>query len=493
MTGLALAVCVALSGCAVGPDYKRPAAPSAGAYVRDLPASTVAARDPAGAAQVFAAGMEVPARWWALLGSPAIDALVEAALKANPTLPAAEAALRQAEAAVRAQRAFYYPQVGANLAPVRQRAPTGTLASGAAGGDTIYNVVTAQLTVGYTADVFGLNRRTVESLAAQREVQRAQLAAAYAGLTANVVLAAVQEASLRAQIEATEAIIALQRESVEIFRKQFALGAIGYTDVAAQETALAQSRATLPPLRKQLAITRDLLAALTGRLPADMADAPITLESLNLPAQVPLGVPSKLVERRPDVRAAEAALHSASAQIGVATASMLPAVTIGAGWGASAATFATLSQPANLFWTLGANIAQAIFTGGALTARKAGAEAAYDQAAALYKGTVLGAFQNVADSLEAVRWDAETLEAQVTAEAAARETLQLVTRAVNLGAQSYLALITAQQALQQTRLALVQARAARLSDTVALYQALGGAWWDSGLPDLQADANRVAR
>lgn len=480
----ALLIASAMGGCAVGPDFLRPKPPETDRYATGLPERTVDAGGADGAAQMFVAGMDLPGQWWTLFRSPALNHLVEASLRANPSLPAAEAALRQANEAVRAQRGLYYPQVQLGVAPTRQRTPTGTLASNLASGDSVYNLVTAQVSVSYAPDIFGLNRRTVESLEAQADVQRAQLAATYVSLTTNVVQAAIQEASLRGQIEATQQIVAIQQESLQIFRKQYALGAIAYTDVAAQETALAQARAAVPALKKQLAIQRDLISALAGRMPFDEPTETFELASLELPRELPIGLPARLVERRPDVRAAEAILHSASAQIGVAVANTLPLTSITANWGGTATELASLFRTGNIFWGLGANLAQTLFSGGTLQARKRGAEAAFDQASAEYKGTVIGAFQNVADSLRALEYDAEALEAQAAAERAAQQSLELVRKAVALGAQGYLALLNAQQALQQTRLALVQARASRYADTVALFQSLGGGWWESGLATL---------
>jgi NodT family efflux transporter outer membrane factor (OMF) lipoprotein len=484
---IALAVACCLGGCAAGPDFVKPAPPATDRYVADLPAATVAAAGADGAAQRYVAGLDLPGQWWALFRSPALNRLVEAALRANPRLPAAEAALRQAGEAVRAQRGLYFPQVQVGIAPTRQRTPTGTLASNLTSGDSLYNLVTAQVSVVYVPDVFGLNRRSVESLEAQADVQRAQLAATYVTLTTNLVQAAIQEASLRGQIAATGEIVALQQESLAIFRKQFALGAIAYTDVSAQETALAQARAAVPALKKQLAIQRDLIAALAGRMPFDEPGETFELAGLELPRELPLGVPARLVERRPDVRAAEAALRSASAQIGVAAANALPQTAITASWGGAATELASMFSSGNIFWGLGAGIAQTLFSGGTLQARKRGAEAAFDQAAAQYRGTVIGAFQNVADSLRALQYDAESLEALSVAERAAAQNLDLVRKGVELGAQSPLSLLIAQQALQQTRLAVVQARASRYADTVALFQSLGGGWWDSGLPALSGN------
>ena len=327
-------------------------------------------------------------------------------------------------------------------------------------------------------DVFGGTRRSVEGLAAQEEAQRFQLEAAYLTLTSSVVAAAVGEAELRDQIAATEEIIRIQRESLDILRRQKALGQAAGGDVAAQEAALAQAEATLPPLQKQLAQQRDLIAVLTGRLPSEQPDARFTLAALQLPQDLPVSLPSKLVAQRPDIRAAEENLHAASAAIGVAVANMLPQINLTGDVGTTALTLASLFGPGTAFWTLAASAAQTLFDAGTLLHKERAAEAAFDQAAAQYKETVITAFQNVADTLEALKSDADALAASVRAEDAAKISLDIAKRQLALGAINYLALLNAEQTYQQTVVNRVQAQAARFGDTAALYQALGGGWWN---------------
>jgi NodT family efflux transporter outer membrane factor (OMF) lipoprotein len=477
---------LALVACAVGPDFHTPAPPGATSYTSSpLPNETASAAVPGGAAQRLIAGADVPGEWWALFRSEPLNQMIGEALKASPTLEGAKAALRQAEELVAAQRGFFYPTVQASFAPSRERNAVGTLAPTLSSGQSTFSLYTSQLGVGYTPDVFGGNRRQVESMQASAEAQRFELRAAYVTLTANLVSAAIQEASLRAQIAATEAIIGIQREQQQLLQRQFKAGAIPRTDLVAQEALLAQTLATLPPLQKQLSQQRNLLTALLGRLPSEEPAARFELAGFELPQELPLGVPSKLVAQRPDVRAAEAQLHAASAQIGVATANMLPSTTITAALGGVSTNFAQMFAPGNVFWSLGANIAQTLFAGGTLKHRKKAAEAAYDQAAAQYKAAVIIAFQNVADTLRAIEFDAEALRAQVEAERAARQNLELATKAVALGATGRLPLLAAQQTYQQALLAGAQTRANRFVDTVALFQALGGGWWN-------VDAQRIS-
>jgi NodT family efflux transporter outer membrane factor (OMF) lipoprotein len=459
----------------VGPNFHRPAPPGVDRYTAEaLPPETAAAKGPGGAAQRFLAEGEVPRDWWTRFGSEELDTLVAEALRANPSVHAAAAALRQAQENTAAQRGSYYPAVQAGFDATRQRNAVGVLAPSLASGTALYNLYTPQVTVSYVPDVFGANRRQVESLAALAEASQYQLDATYLTLTANVVTTAIQEAGLRAQISATERVIALERDSLGVLRRELELGAVAEGDVYAQEAALAQLETTLPPLRRQLQVARDALAVLTGRVPADYTPVRFELDQLVLPTDLPLGVPSQLVERRPDVRAAEAQLHAATAQVGVAIASLLPQVTITGDVGSSATAMGDLFKAGTGFWTVGASLTQTLFEGGTLIHRKRAADAALDQAGALYRAAVLTAFQNVADALHALATDADALAAASRAEEAAQKSLDVVRRQLALGSISYLALINAEQTYQQAQISLTQARANRYADTAALFQALGG-------------------
>jgi NodT family efflux transporter outer membrane factor (OMF) lipoprotein len=401
--------------------------------------------------------------------------LVNDALRANPEVASAQAALRQAMENTAAQRGSYFPTVQGSFDASRNRDATGVVQPTLQSGTPLYNLFTPQVTISYVPDVFGANRRAVESLAAQAEASRFQLDATYLTLTANVVTTAIQEASLRAQIAGTGRVIALERESLAVLRRELELGAIAEADVYGQDAALAQLEATLPPLNKQLHQARDQLAVLTGRFPADFTPARFTLEQLSLPMDLPLGVPSQLVERRPDVRAAEAQLHAATAQVGVAIANLLPQLTITGDVGSTASLFANLFKPGTGFWNLGAHASQTLFAGGTLVHRKRAADAALDQAAAQYRTAVLTAFQNVADALHALDSDADALSAASRAEDAAQKSLDVARHQLELGSVSYLALVNSEQTYQQAVVSLAQARSNRLADTAALFQALGGA------------------
>ncbi len=465
-----------LAACAVGPDFQRPAAPAVSGYTRQaLPAGTAGAGT---LAQAFRQGQQVPQRWWAQFGSPELDAMVERALQANPDLESARAALRVAQELARAQAGALWPSASAGFTPSRQRISAQTT-SPLSSGESVFNLHTAQVSVSYAPDVFGGTRRALEASQAQAEAQRFQMQAAYVTLTTNVVVGAVQAASLRAQIDATDGSIRSAAGQLRVLKRQLELGEVAESAVLAQQAALAQARAARPALDKQLQWQLDQLATLTGQLAADVPrPAAIDLASLRLPADLPVSLPAQLVRQRPDIQAAEAQLHAASAQIGVAVANMLPQLTLTASGGAMATQIASLTSSGNVFWSIAANATQPLFEGGALLHRRRAAQAAYDQAAAQYRSAVLSAFQNVADVLQAIQSDAEALADATLAEQSAAASLQVAGRQLELGDISPLAVLQAEQAHQQARLALIQAQASRLTDTAALFQALGGGWSD---------------
>ncbi|MBL6750170.1 MAG: efflux transporter outer membrane subunit [Nevskia sp.] len=472
--GLAAA---ALCGCAVGPDFKAPDAPKAERYTAaPMPERTASADIAGGDAQKFVNGADIPAQWWALFHSDRLDALVAQALKANPTVEAAQAALRQAHESRLAEQGSLFPSLDGSASGTRQKVNGASF--GQPGTSFMYSLFNTSVNVSYALDVFGGVRRQVEAQAALEEYQRFQLEATYLSLSANVVTAAIQQASLRAQIAATQDIIEADRKELEVVKHQFELGGVSRADVLAQQTQLAQEQATLPPLRKQLDQNRNLLAVLAGQLPGDPLDAQFELIELRLPQEIPVSVPSHLVEQRPDVRAQTALLHQASAEVGVATANMLPKLSITGQLGGTSGQIEHLLDAGNGIWSVGAGISQPLFQGGALLHQRRAAVAAYDEAAAQYRGTVLTAFQNVADSLRALDTDADALQSQLQAKQAAAASLELAGRQFEAGAVSYLSLLSAQRAYHQTRIALVQAQAARYADTVALFQSLGGGWWN---------------
>jgi NodT family efflux transporter outer membrane factor (OMF) lipoprotein len=486
----ALAAAMLLTSCiAVGPDFLHPAAPEVDRYTKEPLAPRTSSTDAAtGRAQHFVQGRDIPQEWWRLFKSRALNALIERSLKANPNLQATMSSLRAVKEAVYAQQGKFFPLAQANFNPTRQQT-SASLAPIPNSGAQIFDLYTAQVLVSYTFDVWGLNRRSVESLQAQADAQRFQVEAAYLTLTANVVVAAIQEASLRGQIDATNQLIAVNTKMVDILRRQLDAGFVNRSDLAAQEAALAQTRATLPPLRKALALQRDLLAALSGGYPSEGPRETFTLSALQLPQDLPVSLPSQLIEQRPDVRAAEEQLHSTSALVGVATANMLPNFMINANGGYTSTALAGLISPANAFWLLSGNITQTIFDGGILLHQRRAAEAAYDQSAWLYRAAVLGALQNVADALRALQNDADALKATRDFERAARISFDLARQQMESGNANILLLLNAQQTYLQSVIQVVQARANRLSDTAALFQALGGGWWNRVEPPTEKILN----
>ena len=467
---------IALAGCTVGPDFVRPELAADADYAQQAFTTTAQADIAAGgAAQRLIAGMDIPGQWWTLFRSPELNALVEEALRANPDVSAAQAALRQANELVYADQASLFPSVGANLSKTREKVSG---ASTGAASAPILTLSSASLNVSYAPDVFGGTRRQIESSTAQAQYQRFALEATYLTLSTNVVNTAVNLASLRDQIAATGQIVQLQSDQLDLLQAQRRLGAIGDTDVLTQQTALAQTRATLAPLQKQLAQTRNQLMAYLGRFPNQDKGERFNLASLHLPQELPVSLPSALVSQRPDVRAAEAQLHEASANIGVAVANQLPQFSITGSLGSTVASGSTLFSAGSGVWSLAGAIAQPLFDAGALEHRKRAAVAAYDQSAAQYRGTVITAFQDVANVLRALEADAEALKQQVAAERSAQASLALVQAQYRLGAVAYINLLTAQQTYQNTVLTRVQAQAVRYSDSAALFQALGGGWWN---------------
>ncbi|MQU53326.1 efflux transporter outer membrane subunit [Pseudomonas sp. FSL R10-1339] len=479
---------IALAGCTLGPDFVRPeVAADAGYSTHNLTTTARADIDAGGAAQRLIAGMDIPGQWWTLFRSPELNALVEEALRANPDISAAQAALRQANEQVYVDQASLFPVLNGNLSKTRQKV-SGTTSGTAS--SPILTLSSASLSVSYAPDVFGGTRRQIESSTAQAEYQRFQLEATYLTLSTNVVNTAVSLASLRDQIAATGQIIQLQSDQLDLLQAQRRLGAIADTDVLTQQTALAQTRATLAPLQKQLAQTRNQLMAYLGRFPNQDKGERFNLASLHLPQELPVSLPSAIVEQRPDVRSAQAQLHEASANIGVAVANQLPQFSITGSLGSTVASGSTLFSAGSGVWSLAGAIAQPLFDAGALEHRKRAAVAAYDQSAAQYRGTVLAAFQDVANALRALEADAETLKQQVAAEQSAQASLALVQAQYRLGAVAYINLLTAQQTYQNTVLTRVQAQAVRYSDTAALFQALGGGWWNRSDPDPQGRPDR---
>jgi NodT family efflux transporter outer membrane factor (OMF) lipoprotein len=474
------AVCaVLLAACAVGPDFQRPATPEhAGFAEASLPLQIPAATpEPGGEAQRLRAGNDLAHDWWTLFNSAALNQFIVAALRDNPSLAAASASLRQAQEVLAANRGnLLVPGVNGQLGAERERASGAQL--GLPSLSSTFNLYNAQVSVSYTLDLFGSVRRQLEALQAQVDYQQNQLRGAQLALTANIVTAVIREAQLRDQIQALHDVEDMQRAGLVIVERRFALGAVTRTDVLSQRTALATTIAALPPLERQRAQARHLLAVYAGKTPTELDLAALDLARLELPVDLPVSVPSELARQRPDILEAESLLHQASAQVGVATANLYPQVTLGGNFGYVALSTSQLFEPASVAWGLTAGLVQPIFHGGALAAQRRAAVAAFDEAAANYRQTVLLAFANVADALRALEFDAHALAAVTDAYVQARASAELAQKQFDTGAVSYLSLLNAQQQFRQAAVAVVQARADRFADTAALFQAIGGGWWN---------------
>jgi len=466
-----------LAGCAAGPDFKAPASPRANGYLLHAPGATVAADAAGGDAQTFEVGADIPGDWWTLFHSPALSALVAQALQNNHDLKAAQAALRVAHEDVLAQRGSFVPAVSAGFSASRQKDPSAALAAVPSNNAYLYSLFTPQLSISYTPDLFGLNRRTRESLQAQEQAARFQMIAAWTTLTSNVVVTAVQEASLREEVQATRELVALEKKSLSVLQLRFRRGDASRLDVAAQQSQLAQTESGLPALVKQLASAQHALAVLVGAFPDRAPAESFTLADLHLPQNLPVSLPSKLVAQRPDVRQARANLHAASAAIGIAAAQRLPNLDLTADAGRTALAISKVFASGTGFWGVAAALTAPVFEGGQLMHQERAAKAAYVEAAEQYRGTVLVAFQNVADTLVGLDQDAKALQSAAQAERAAKTTLDLSQLQLRHGYIGTFELLAAQQAYQQARIALVEAEASRFADTAALYQALGGGWW----------------
>ncbi len=497
---------LALTGCAVGPDFVSPPPPEVDRFTPEK--ITTHAPNKAGGVS-FTAG-EVPQRWWETFKNPKLNRLIEASIEHNPSIQAAEAAIKVSYYSAEAQKGAFLPSLVANsndsvnlpsnlrpLSAINQTIFNQTYPS-------LYNIVNnqpllnvtqnpplwsyslflKQLTVSYTLDIWGQNRRTVESLEAQTDLMRFQSEAAYLALTSNVAVAAIQEAALRGQQSAVEKVIKIERDLLDLLRKQHGVGWASEADVLTQEAALAQALQLLPPLKKQIAQQQDLITALAGRYSTDQAPETFDLEELKLPKVVPVTLPSVFVRQRPDIRAAEAQLHAASAQVGVAVAARLPNITLSGNGGFSAYKIAQLITPGTQLYTLAADATQPLFMGFSLLNTQKAAEAAFEQAEAQYRQTVISAFENVADLLRAIQADTEAVKAAAYAERVSGRNLEIVRGQLRIGSVSVLALLNAQQTYLLAIVAHAQARGNLLSDVAGLFMALGGGWQDQNLKTL---------
>jgi NodT family efflux transporter outer membrane factor (OMF) lipoprotein len=467
-----------LYGCAVGPDFHTPAPPDAGHYVAGEAITSVGAAGPGGEPQSLVADQDIPTQWWSLFHSAPLDALVRTALHDSPTIVAAEAALRSAQEGYVAQRgSSVYPQVDGQFLAEREAAPGAAFGFPQSGTST-FTLFDAAVNVSYKFDVAGATRRELEALAAQTDYQRWQLEAARLTLAANVVTTVITVAALNDQIAATQDILGTERDQLSIVQRQRTAGAASPADVLTQQANVAVLEATLPALQKSLAQSGHRLAVLSGQTPDHASTAGLTLSALTLPAQLPVSLPARLVRQRPDVLAAESQLHQASAQAGVATANLYPQLTLSGSIGSETTSISDLFSPGTAAWNIGGTLLQPLFHGGELRAKRRQAFDNLDQATAQYRGTVLSALQDVADTLRALQADAQALAADARAQSATHDSLEITRRQFQAGGTSYVNLLIAQRQDAQARLTRIQGEMARMTDSAALLQALGGGWWN---------------
>lgn len=466
-----------ICGCAVGPDFRVPDAPSMDRYTKTgLPEKTIASDAKGGSEQRFIIGRDISREWWTLFHSAALDELMRTALAENPSVALAEARLRAARENRAAQFGSFFPAVDAGASIGRQRISAASLGQSGADSAT-FSLLNASIGVSYTLDIFGGLRRQLEALDALVEYQSYQLEGAYLILTSNIITSALLSASLRKQTRATLEIIDFQTQQLNLVKERYDLGAVARAEVLAQQSQLAQTEAALPVLEKNLSLVRHQLAVLVGKAPSEIDLPEFDFETMSLPEELPVSLPSTLVRQRPDIKAAEALLHQASAQVGVATANLYPKITLTGSYGVVSNSLGDLFNSQSIIWNIGAGLLQPVFHGGTLRAQRRAALAVYDQSLAQYRLTILQSFQNVADALRSLEIDAVALKAQVKAEQAAREALELTRKQYELGAVSYPLLLNAQQQYQVAYINLVQAQSARFADTAALFAALGGGWW----------------
>jgi len=465
-----------LGGCAVGPDFVTPAAPTETRYTKSpLHQSTSSNIDKH--VQHMDASSEVEEKWWTVFNSPKLDLLVQQALLASPTIQASNATLHQSQNNLRAGYGIFFPKIELDAGASRNRsAPTQT---GLSNNGSIYNLVTVSGSIGYSLDMFGGERRMVEGLQAQADFQRNVTIAAYLSLTANVVNTSIARAAYQNEIRLTQQLIALEIEQLAASMAQFKAGTIPYSSVLLVQSAIAANQSSLAPLKLKYDQSEHLLAILEGIVPANANLTDIEFAEIMLPSNLPLSLPSNLVRQRPDILEAEAQLHAASANIGVATAAMFPSISLSGSYGAAGTNVNNLSLPGGRFWSFGPSIAIPIFQGGTLWFQRKAAINAFEAAQANYRQTVLLAFAQVADTLNGLEHDAENNQAQRESQSIAQENSRLVHVNYTAGLVAYLDVLTADVQLHQAKISYLQTVVQNYQDTVALYVALGGGWWNS--------------
>jgi len=475
LTAGVVLIIMGIGGCALGPDFVSPAAPEVEGYTQGkAPSETIPAD---GKKQHFEWGARVSREWWHLFQSDKLDSVIQLAVANNQSLQAAQARLRESQANLQAGYGVFFPQIEGKSDMTRQKFNSASFGSSV--GGTVFTVYSVSAAVSYNFDFFGRNRRTVESLKAQSDFQGYESRAAYLTLLGRIINAVIAQASYRAQIQATREIIADQQRQLKIMEAQVKAGIIASQDVLSMRARLASTVATLPPLQQSLDQTRHLLTTLVGKVPSAWIPPQVGFEDLTLPEHLPISLPSDLVRQRPDILAAEAQLHVASANIGVATANMFPSIDLTGQYGQASTKSGLLFNPISNFWNLGAGLTAPLFQGGTLWYKRKAALAAYDAAMADYRQTVLAAFAQVADTLRALEHDAQALKAQSQALESSEQSLKLVQENYTAGKANYVQVLIADLQYQQARIGYLTAKARRYQDSATLFAALGGGWWNA--------------
>jgi NodT family efflux transporter outer membrane factor (OMF) lipoprotein len=467
-------IVVLLAGCTVGPHFHSPDPPMIGAYTPEPLHKTAESAGPAGISQDFNTNADIPAQWWTVFHSPALDRMVREALKHSPTLAQASDRLTEAQEELNARAGeTKYPRVTGNASAQREQVNLSSFGVPFPNPKP-FTLLSGSVAVSYALDLFGANRHLIESLRAQVAYQGWQLQAARLMLAGNVVSAAIQQAELQSQIDITRRMIDVQQQQIDISERRYRAGGISRSDLQSQRTDVAQTKAELPALQQQLDAVDDQLAVLMGNTPAEAQIELVKLDGLMLPADLPVSLPSAVVRQRPDILAAESLLRKACANVGVAAANLYPQITLSGEAGGVGTRF----NHGGGIWNFEAALTQPIYNGGALRAEKREAVADYDEAGSAYRETVLEAFRQVADTLRAIEHDAETLQLRTEAESEAASNYTIASERYKTGGISELALLDAQRRLLQARLLQSKASADRFRDSATLFQALGGGWWN---------------
>jgi NodT family efflux transporter outer membrane factor (OMF) lipoprotein len=473
-----------LFGCAVGPDFARPEPSPAAGYGRS-PMSLPAA-GPADVQQHLLPGNPVLGQWWELFHAPQLNDTLALAIAGSPTLDTARATLAQAQQAIAVVAGGLYPHADLGASGTRERESSEIFTSPSHVVGNLFNIGP---TVSFSPDIFGGARRQIEQQTALAQVQRYELAAAYLSLTGNAVIQAINIAAAGEQIKAVNDIVGVDQQNLELTQIEQEAGKAAMTDVLSARSQLAADRALLPPLAQQLSAAGDALTILVGKTPAEWTPPAFALDTLHLPTDLPVSLPSILVHERPDILAGEAQLHAASAAIGVATAQLYPNVTLTATWTQASASTAGLLEGTNSLWSFGAGLAAPIFHGGTLTAQRREAVDAFSAQLGIYRQTVLQAFGQVADTLQALEHDALALDAQREALDTAQASLELSRESYREGEASFIQVLQAQRLFGQARLGYAEARSQRYLDTAQLFEAMGGAWRDWKDPAMSGSAH----